>query len=290
MKLGVFSVFALCLTGACGGGGGDSGSDGGGSGGTFNGEAFDAPAGIWVRYAHMAPGTGAFDVCYETDPNVWVGPVLATQAGRAAGVAYGQVSQYIQMPTFTAPNRGKLRVIAAGTSCMTPMPGWNGNDSAAAFGVGPGVHSTLAVHSLPAGPTFDARTTDMHQANTNPGSMHFTPYIAGVTNADVGAIVGGAFVSWKESVGEGAAASGFTKMAAGSGANFVPFLAPASGVTIAVRATGTTPILAMVSGVNLVGADAWSLWAFGKMGDAANPPKLIACQDYVRASGLTRCF
>jgi hypothetical protein len=66
----------------------------------------------FMRVANAAPGSEALDVCISLNGRVFGGPFLDTN-GLAAGVAFGQVSRYVEIPA----RRLTVRLVRPATGC-----------------------------------------------------------------------------------------------------------------------------------------------------------------------------
>lgn len=98
-----------------GGMGGDGGTGGdGGAGATGGGGA--APTGR-VRVAHLSPDAPPVDFC--VDPGTgFIGPVMGAVVGDADGLAYSEVTDYLELPAATYD----VRLVAPGAAdCDTPL-------------------------------------------------------------------------------------------------------------------------------------------------------------------------
>jgi hypothetical protein len=235
------------------------------------------PAQINVRVAHLSPGAPAVDFCVRpTSAMGWAGvrPVLRSLGG-AASISYTQMTRYVALDAgaYTA------RLVAPGSAdCNTslaglpdyPLPMLAGGTRATVAAVG--VVGDTGASAFRLQPYVDEAPAAMNRLKVR--FVHTSP---GTPNVDVGI------------PGAGTAFTGvFNNVAFPNAAT--PYLDSATplNVTLAVRAAGT-PTTAdnyplTIPGVSLPLGSTSTVFAIGRLGNAATPLGALICNDVVALS------
>ncbi len=242
------------------------------------------PARARIRVAHLSPDAPAVDVCLKPAGGAYGRPVLAG-LGAAGGLSYPQITAYVELP----PARYDARIVVAGdpagcanaavadTQGITVDAGVTA--TVAAIGVldrsGAASHDPgfrLAVYA-------DATATAAGKAKLR--FIHASP---GTPAVDVGLGVGHGFTR----VFAGVAFSGLGKNAPLDAQGFVevsPFTAP-----VTARLAGSTADALTVPNVTLAAGQIATAFAIGnKTGQAANPLRVLLCDDRKSAGLLSSC-
>lgn len=248
-----------------------------------------APSPFRVRLANFVDA-GAVDFCIAPEqdgqPGTFEGPALATRA-TPAGLAYGQVSQYV--PTAPGAPAYYVRLVAPGaTDCATPLAG---REALRVDMVGASdAYATVVYYGSEPGAGQPAQTfvlADQRMSITGVMTMRlrFANAIAATSAAlDLGRVEGQVFEPIFQNVAPG-------RIAVGRGIDRFGFaqIPPAEGVTIALRRAGAGDLVLSTTGVALRDGAIVSAFAFGALDEPARPLRLALCEDLMQAETLTRC-
>ena len=215
-----------------------------------------------LRVAHLSPDAPAVDVCiaaHGTDN--FTGPVLAN-AGGPLGLAYGQVTKYIDVASV----QYDVRLVAPGSAdCsrglvpdFTELPELTSGASATIAATGNLEHGGNAAFALRA--YID--DAEIAAGKTKLRFIHASP---GTPAVDVGLGGGALFTSVFDNVEYGAAQT----VVAG----------PASGVEISARVHGTTEDAIAINPATLPADAAITAIAIGELGNETAPLDVLLCND-----------
>jgi hypothetical protein len=231
-----------------------------------------APERARVRVAHLSPDAPAVDVCLRpSGPAAFAGPVLES-LGAAAGLAYRQVTTWVELPT----GAWDVRVVTAdATSCATgAVPDTTG------VVLPDDLVATVAATGLLGGtPAFGLTVLvdDVTPSDTQ-AKLRFVHASPGTPPVDVGTGAAGTFAAVFDAVA-------FRSIDATAGANGYATLGPVTGATLSARATGTTADALVLEGVTLPAGSITSVFAIGVLG-ATPPLQALVCADDAPAAGL----
>jgi hypothetical protein len=243
------------------------------------------PARARIRIAHLSPDAPAVDVCLKPAGGAaYARPVLAG-LGAAGGLQYPQVTAYVELP----PARYDARIVAAGD------PAGCANAAVAdtqGLAVDAGLTATIAAIGVldRAGaashdPGFRlAVYADATATAAGQGKLRFIHASPGTPAVDVGLGVGHGFARVFANV----AFSGIARNApidAQGFASVSPFTAP-----VTARLAGSTADALTVPGVTLAAGQIATAFAIGnKTGQAANPLRVLLCDDKKSTGLLASC-
>ncbi len=258
-----------------GGGGTDSGGGGtdAGGGGTDAGKS-----GAHVRVAHLAPDAPAVDFCVAVHGTTsFIGPVLKG-AGAAAGLSFGTVTKYLDVPAaqydvrLVAPGSADCAKSLAGLPDIVNLPALG--DGVSATLAAEGELATGAVKPFGITPYIDDSTVAAGKAKLR--FVHASP---GTPAVDVGLGGGVLFTSVFTNVAFGAVSTAV-------GTNGYLETPPIAGAEISARAHGAiTDVIAIKPAALPAGAIA-TAFAIGKIGDATHPLKVLLCVDNGAPTGV----
>lgn len=243
-----------------------------------------APARARIRVAHLSPDAPAVDVCVKPAGGAYRAPVLAS-LGVPAGLQYPQITAYVELPPATYDVRVVLpgdatcaNAVVADTTGITV--GKDLTATVAALGVLD--RSGAAAHD----PGFRlAVLPDATGAAAGKGKLRFVHASPGTPAVDVGTGVAHGFqrvfasVSFGQ-VGKGGAIDtlGFLETS--------PFTAP-----ITARLANSTVDALTVPQVTLAAGSIATAFAIGnKTGQAANPLRVLLCNDGASNGLLSSCI
>jgi hypothetical protein len=228
-----------------------------------------------VRIAHLSPDAPRVDVCLAAAGTGRFGAPVLEGAGGGTGLAYGEVTRYVEV----AAGSYDVRVVAAAAAdCTTPAV-----PDTAGVAVGAGRAYTVAATGLvapEAGEPAFALVPFADDTAVSPGKvkLRFIHASPGTPAVDVGTGAGGSFtpvftaVSFPETDGD-ASPSGYVETD------------PLSGVTLSARATGTAEDALVLPGVTLPAGAIVTVFAAGLLG--SDPPlSALVCPDGADAAGL----
>lgn len=215
-----------------------------------------------VRIAHLSPDAPAVDVCiapHGTD--AWAGPVLGA-AGNPLGLAYSQVTKYLDV----AATRYDVRLVAPGSAdCtrglvpdFTELPELTDGLTATIAATGNLVHGGAAQFTLKA--YVDETAVDPGQSKLR--FIHASP---GTPNVDIG--IGGGVL--------------FTPVLADVpyGAGKYITSAPATNIELSARATGATDDVIAIKPATLAADAIATAFAIGEIGNPDAPLRVLVCKD-----------
>jgi hypothetical protein len=264
----------------------------------------ETPKRAHVRVAHLSPDAPAVDVCITPTNQMFGGQGILRRLASTAGLAYPQVTTYLDVPVGSYSVR---LVAAAATDCTTAVVPDTSNvvvvddlsATMAALGdlsvlppdggtTDAGADGGAADAAPPPATSFglkvfvDDRTAPVPVGNINLRFVHASPGTAAV---DVGLGSGGSFTPVFTNVA-------FRNFAVGVGvdANGYVSTAPLAAQTLSARLSGGTTDAIVVPNVTVTAGSIASAFAIGKVGDTNKPLKLLVCQDSsVPAGLLTSC-
>jgi len=239
-----------------------------------------APERAQVRIAHLSPDAPAVDICLAPAGGAFDKPLLAQLGGRL-GLAYPQVTSYVELPLGSYD----VRVIAAtDLTCTNPaVPDTKGitltkDLTATVAAVGDLQRSGMSI----ADPGFRLAvfpdTTDVAAGKLKLRLIHASP---GTPNVDVGLGFGAGFFRLFGNVE-------FGKFAVHGGIDALGYLETDPFTSsVSARATGTTADAIIVHGVTIgSGVIATAFAIGGKTGQATNPLRVLLCNDTARTGTL----
>lgn len=223
-----------------------------------------------VRVAHLSPGTPDVDFCVIPNGGAPIGPVLKG-AGDTDGLAYSEVTDYVELPEGTydvrivAPNAANCDEALAGLPDVTGVAvAANGVYTAAATGVliDPGAgDEDFAVQLYEDDLTSDAANVRVRFIHASPDTpnvdvgvgsgQNFTPVWTNVAFPSVGLVGGEAYVA----------------------------IPPPTDATLSARATGTMTDALVLTGVTLPAGAVVTVFAVGNLDGDPEPLKALACID-----------
>ena len=245
--------------------------------------AGSAPDRARVRIAHLSPDAPAVDVCIaEAGSGTWGDPLLR-RLGAATGLAYAQVTTYVELPTRAYDIRV---ILATATGCgagavpdtlnVTVTPKLTA--TIAAIGIidrsGPAANDpAFRLQVLVDEPTVAANKTKLRFFHASPG----TPAV------DVGLGTQASFVKVFANVSFGQTAP--TNGTSLSTNGFVETNPLTAHVTARI-ANATTDALVIPSVTLAANSVATAIAIGGKTGTHANPLSVLLCSDTAPANGL----
>jgi hypothetical protein len=253
----------------------------------------DTPTRAHVRVAHLSPDAPAVDVCLTPTGTPFSGTPLLRSLNSTAGLAYQQVTTYVDLPVQTYDLR---IVLATATDCNTGAVPDKTNVavtdalSATIAAMGDLMVPDAGAPDAGADPGFQLKVFVDNKAAPMPAgniSLRFIHASPGTGMVDVGLGSAGTFTKVFGNVTFGnVAAAG-----AGVDANGYFSTAPLANATISARATGSTTDAIVVNGVNIAANAIATAFATGnKTGDATKPLKVLLCTDSAAPVGLlTAC-
>lgn len=228
-----------------------------------------------VRVAHLSPDAPAVDFCLAAaGSGKFTTPVLAG-AGAAAGLSYGKVTAYLDVPA----GRYDVRLVGPGSSTcdqalgglpdLTGLPELteDGTFTLAATGKLAGGAAPFALRAYVDDPRAPAGSARLRFVHASPG----TPAV------DVGVGGGVAFTPVFRGVAFGDTAAGDL------GYVTTPAL---DAVEISARATGTTADVLSIKPASLPAGAVATAFAIGELGSTATPLRVLLCVDSAAPSGL----
>lgn len=265
---------ATTTTGSDGGGPGNDASPSVDSGGGMDSGGDAGTPTSKVRIAHLSPDAPAVDACVKASSSQSWGSPLLKGLGAPSGLAYPEVTTYVDLPAGTYD----IRVVAANADCSTGVvPDTNGV-------VVPGnIHATIAATGLAGGtPAFAlAVYVDDTTVTSGKAKLRFVHASPGTPNVDVGLLAGENFTPVFTDVA-------FRGIETGGGAiDANGYLAtdPLTNVTLAARATGSNSDALTIPGANLPANAIATAFAIGQL-SGPQPLKVRLCVDNAPAKGL----
>jgi hypothetical protein len=231
-----------------------------------------------LRIAHLSPGAPAVDACIAPRGETgWVGPVLKGN-GNDQGVSYGQVTQYLEVEA----RAWDVRLVAAGASdCsqsvgglpdITDLPALPDESkvTVAAVGeLGGGMEAPFELQAF----------IDVSEVTLGRLALRFVHASPKTPAVDVGLED---------------AAGNFTKVFSnigyGSESGYAETAAALDKAKLAVRVSGQSDDALVISDVSLPANRAATVYAIGKVGDAANPLKALLCLDEKTMGSFSSCI
>ncbi|MET0591941.1 MAG: DUF4397 domain-containing protein, partial [Polyangiaceae bacterium] len=253
----------------------------------------DDPKRAHVRVAHLSPDAPAVDVCLAKTGAPFTGAGVLRRLNVTAGLAYSQVTTYLDLPLGSYTVR---LVAATATDCASAaVPDTSG------VTVIDNLYATVAAlgdftvpptdGGAPDGGSSDAGTSD---AGTPPSSFGLKVFVdnkaapipagninlrfihasPGTAAVDVGLGSAGSFVPVFANVG-------FRNFGAGVGIDPNGYVsrAPLAAQTISARLSGGTTDAIVVPNVTITADSLATAFAIGKVGDATKPLKVLLCLD-----------
>ena len=236
-------------------------------------------SGARVRVAHLSPDAPAVDFCLAAaGSGKFSGPVLAG-AGGLAGISYGKVTRYLDVPAgaydvrLVAPAAANCSQSLGGLPDITGLPELGKGASATLAATGKLAHGG-APFQLRA--YFDDATPPT--GATAAAKLRFIHASPGTPNVDVGLGGGVAFTPVFADVAYG------TVQPHELGYVTTP---PLDAVELSARASGTTTDVLAIKPASLpAGAIATAFAIGGKTGATTNPLRVLLCTDSVRTRTL----
>jgi hypothetical protein len=240
----------------------------------------DEPERAHVRIAHLSPDAPAVDLCITTTGGAFDQAPFLHAIGLRAGLAYPQVTEYVELPIATYD----VRVIAATeATCANPaVPDIRG------VAVGPGFATVAAIGALDrSGPAIGdpgfqlAVYADTLEVATGKGKLRFIHASPGTPNVDVGLGSGHGFIRLFGNVE-------FGKIAVHGGIDALGYLeANPFTSSVSARVTGGASDALIIPSVTLDAGDIATAFAIGnKSGSAAPPLRVLLCRDSARTQAL----
>jgi hypothetical protein len=264
----------------------------------------ETPRRAHIRVAHLSPDVPAIDVCLAPTGSAFAGAGILRRLNVTAGLAYPQVTTYLDVPVASYSVR---LVAAAATDCTTAVVPDTPNvvvvdNLYATIGALGDLTVPPADAGAPDAGTADGATVDggtiptsfglkvfvddrdppIPPGNINLRFIHASPGTAAV---DVGLGSGGAFIPLFINVP-------FSNFGIGVGIdpNGYVSTAPLAAQTLSARLSGGTTDALVVPNVTITAGSLATAFAIGKVGDASKPLKVLLCMDSGSATGaLTTC-
>lgn len=242
-----------------------------------------------VRVAHLSPNAPPIDVCVAARGSTsFMGPVLKAAGVAATGLAYSQVTKYLDLPAGTYD----VRVVAgAATSCATglfestTLPALGAGASYTVAGIG-FFGGDLGANQFALRAYVDTAAAD--PANVKLRFVHASPDTPPVT---VGLGSGAAFMPVFTNVSYPNAGTSTTPASDANG--FITIPPPGAPPVISARLVGmNTDALTITLPVAPPAGTIASAFAIGtSSGASSNALKVLACVDNAPAtSALATCF
>jgi hypothetical protein len=215
-----------------------------------------------VRVAHLSPDAPAVDFCIAAHgTSTWTGPVMAG-AGGPLGLAYGQVTKYLDVGAI----RYDVRLVAPGQAdCsrglvpdFTELPELTAGITATIAATGNLMHGGAAQFTLRA-------FIDDVAVEPGKSKLRFIHASPGTPNVDVG--VGGGVLF----------APVFGNVAYGDADTITT--APAKNIEISARAAGAQSDVLAIKPATLAADSVATAFAIGEIGNAAAPLRVLLCKD-----------
>jgi len=227
-----------------------------------------------VRVAHLSPDAPAVDFCLAAaGTGEFAGPVLAG-AGGGDGLAYTQVTRYLDVPAGTYD----VRLVAPGAADCARSLG-NLPDVTDLPALDAGVSVTIAAEGLLAGgpEPFALRAyIDDVVANPDHAKLRFIHASPGTPAVDLGLGGGATFAPVFENIP-------YAGIAADGGYITTP---PFSGAELSARATGSTTDVIAIKPAALDAGTITTAFAIGRLGDATTPLRVLVCADRAATDDL----
>lgn len=241
-----------------------------------------APERAHMRIAHLSPDAPPVDACIAaTGTASFTGPLLHA-LGSSSGLAFPQVTTYVDLPVATYDLR---IVLASATDCSTKaVPDTTGVAVTSGLSATVAALGDLSPSDAGSDPGFElAVFVDDTTVPSGQGALRLVHASPGTPAVDVGLGTGSSFTKVFSNVSFGKTA------AAGSpiDANGYYVGAPFSAQTVTARLSGQSSDALTVPGVSLpAGAIATAFAVGGKTGSATNPLKVLLCVDSAAPNGL----
>jgi hypothetical protein len=229
-----------------------------------------------VRVAHLSPDVPAIDFCLADHGTSNFGNPVLGGAGYAAGLSYGQVTEYLPLPAAQYDVR---LVVAGATDCATPLGGLADFTSLPELSAGATI--TIAAEGLAEIGTSTPLTlqayVDDSTVDAGSAKLRFIHASPGTPAVDVGTQGGALFQPLFTDVAYGATAGS---------ANGYLETTPIPSVEISVRAHGAlTDALSIDPAVVPAGAIV-TAFAIGEIGNTTTPLHALVCVDNAPPTGM----
>ena len=245
-----------------------------------------------VRIGHFIAAASPLDVCVQAaGESTWRGPLIREQTSRNGGVFYGNVSAYVKLPA------GKYNVLAVpgmNDNCNTAFAGFPPITSFPPFLAGR-IYTVVGAGNFADYPMKIPLLTvieDDHATQSGQARLRFINASRDVTSAELGS---GEGASYQPLFSAAMYGSFGQPQGAGSGSGAYLTTGPKTSTTFSVRASGmSTDLLALRNKISIAAGSVSTAFLVGllppSLGNAANPLKLVQCDDTMPAvSGLTVC-
>jgi hypothetical protein len=219
-----------------------------------------------VRIAHLSPDAPAVDVCIAPAGTPYPAQPLLASFDSRAGLAYTQVTKYLDLPAGAYDVR---IVLASETTCANPAVPDTTN-----VAVTSGLTATVAaIGRLGGAPAFRLGVfADAATVSAGKGKLRFVHASPGTPNVDVGI---------KDAHGN------FTRLFANVAFSNAGELETAPlTATVAARAAGSTSDAIVIPNVAIAAGDIKSAIAIGILGNHVTPLRVLLCTDNAPAAGL----
>lgn len=242
-----------------------------------------------LRLGHFYAAASPLDVCVQAaGESTWRGPLIREQTGRNGGVFYGNVSAYVKLP--------------AGNYQVRVVPGMNTHCNDAFLMLQPisippieagRIYTVVGAGNYLNYPRVFPRLTligDDLATQSGQARLRFINASPDVTSAELGSGEGASY----QLLFSAAMYGSFGKPEGVSSGAYLP-TAPKTSATFSVRASGmSTDLLALRNKISIAAGGVSTAFLVGvlpaSMGSAANPLKLVLCDDTAPAvSGLAVC-
>jgi hypothetical protein len=232
-----------------------------------------APERAHVRVAHLSPDAPAVDICITTAGGEFGQPLLASLGARV-GLAYPQVTQYVDLPLASYDVRV---ILATETTCANPaVPDTKGVTLAQAVNATVAAIGDVDVSGAAiADPRFRlAVFTDSLDVAPDKAKLRFLHVSPGTPAVDVGIYQSHGFVKLFGNVD-------FGHFAVHGGIDPIGYLeADPLTAPVAARLAGGSSDALLIPSVTLAGGTVSTAFAIGnKTGQGTNPLRVLLCAD-----------
>ena len=234
-----------------------------------------APERARVRVAHLSPDAPAVDVCITQSGAPYPAQPLLASFGSRAGLAYTQVTNYLELPAGAYDVR---IVLASETTCATnAVPDTNGVTLTA------GLTATIgAIGTLAGAPAFRLGVfADVATVGAGKGKLRFVHASPGTPAVDVGVKdAHGNFTKLFSNVSFGNV--GTSSLLDGNGyLETSPLTA-----TVAARVANTTTEPLAIPNVSIAAGQIKTAIAIGLLGSTHTPLSILLCTDNAASTSL----
>lgn len=243
----------------------------------------ETPGTAFLRVAHLSPDAPAVDLCVAPHGSgAFTGPVLES-LGAAAGLAYGEVTAYVELDA----GRYDVRIVAPdATACGTSLAGLP--DVTDLPALGDGTYATAAAIGLLTGTGDQAfRVTpyvDTPAVDAGKVALRFVHAAPTTPEVDVGLGTGDAFTPVFTGVAFGAFASG-----TGLDANGFVVTDPIADGTVSARLAEGGAEALVLDGITAPAGTIATAFAIGNA--AEKPLQVLLCLDNAAPQGaLATCL